>query len=440
MSKMNSFNNISKALYTSFLTLVLVVCSLAPSLGQGKKALETAKDYEHKAQVAYERGDVADAFSYYNYALWTLKEEYKGDKELTKEYIRCLLKVSTVAFEIGQLDDAKSSLVEAREVGEANYHKHDPMLGNVYKRVGDMYLEEGDCNQALDFYEMSYKIYHKFSNEYPGELAGVIYKKAYILNHYKHEMDKAYKECLRAIDLGVKESKNNPDLGDYFSECGLIEFVRGNFDDSYNFFLNALAIKERHLGHDDKEVGKAYEEFGAVNWELHRYDSAMYYYEQARGIYDHVYPNVHSHIEAAEFNDHPLVYVEVDEDSTQHHDCMKKDLDIDNISLQNRNRRVARIYTSIGESYAHLNSYDLAIDSYGKAVDIYEEVFPGGNEEVADAYEKMAESYDLNGDREKAKSTYSACADMREATLGPDHPKTRKARNNANKVPSSRDN
>lgn len=408
-----------------------MVVSNNASFAQNSKVLETAKEYEKRADNAYERGEIGDAFSYYNYALWELKKIYKGDDVMTKEYIKCLLKVSTLAFQIEQFDEAKKSLIEAKEVAEATYHKHDPELANVYKRVGDMYLEEQDCNTALDFYEMSTKIYHKYEHEYPGALAAVLYKKAYILNHYKHEMDKALKECSKAIDLGVEESKNNPDLGDYFSECGLIEFVRGNFQDSYNYFLNALAIKERVLGHETKDVGKAYEEFGAVNWELHRYDSAMYYYEQARDIYDHVYKDVHSHVEAVEFNSHELVYVEVDNDSTEHHDCMKKDLNIDNISLNSKNRNIARTYSHVAESYTHLSNYELAAKSYNKAIDIYEEVFPGGNTEVADTYEKLGEVYQLDNDIDSAKKAYGECAQMREEALGPDHELTRKAKNNA---------
>lgn len=411
------------------LMVVLFVCSL--TIGQTAKVLETAKEYELRADNAYSRGEVADAFSYNNYALWELKKKYKGDEILTEEYLKCLLKVSSLAYELEQLDDAKNHLIEAKAVAEASYHKHDPKLGKVYKHLGDLYLVEDDCNTALDFYELSFKIYHKFEHEYPKEMAGVLYKKAYILNHYKHEMEKALKECSKAIDFGVEASRNNPDLGDYFSECGLIEFVQGNYQDSYNYFLNALKIKEKHLGHETKDVGKAYEEFGAVNWELHRYDSAMYYYEQARDIYDHVYKDVHSHVEAAEFNSHELVYLEVDDDTSQHHDCMKQDLDIDNITLQNKNRNVARTYAHVAESYTHLNNYKLAAQSYNKAIIIFDEVFPGGNTEVADTYEKLGEAYKMDNDIENAKKAYTNCANLREENLGADHALTQKARNNA---------
>lgn len=391
-------------------------------------ALTKAKDFEHQGDQAYGQGQINDAFVSYRQSLKILKENHAGNKDILNEYVDCLIKVSTRAYESGLKDTAVAHLEDALKVGAANYDHKEPRLGRIYYKRADVYLAKGDYNTALDYYEKSFKVFHKKQHEYPADMAHVIYKKAYILNHYKHEMDKAYKACVQAIDLGVEDSNDNPELGDYFSECGLIEFVRGNYNDSYDFFLNALSIKENQLGHDHEKVGIAYEEFAAVNFELHRYDSAMYFFNEARDIYDKVYDHPESHIEVVNYNDQALAYLELDADTSQHHNSMKKELDLSFITLTKNDKKVAEAYMHIAEVYEHQENYELAISSYKAAIDVFQEVYVHNNAEVAMAYDHLGKVYEKNGNPEKAKEAYTEYARILEEVLGADDLLTRKAK------------
>lgn len=232
---------------------------------------------------------------YYNFAKEKCKTGFK------KEAISYAEKVFNIADKTGDfyqevfagnhlntvrflLED--NQFYKAIRVGESyleRYKEQNKKLVKLYRRMGNAYMEIGDFQQAIDFYDKSLYMLKSFKND--TELSRVLISKLmlYISLHdsqYYGEIEEL-KNQLEILDLSDFEisAKNKKaiglNLGTYYSD-------QEKYQDAIKEYKKVLALSETEEGKDTINIAKSLINIGSSYEDIEEIEASKKYLTEAQ--------------------------------------------------------------------------------------------------------------------------------------------------------------
>jgi tetratricopeptide (TPR) repeat protein len=129
---------------------------------------DTARDLNSLGEILLEQHDLKNAFRLFNRAMDLYQEVHKSLKESSTEvdlgYAQSACNLGEVFRQQSDLDNAKTLLLEhAIQVYEPVYNKKGhPNLANCYQRMGAVFQDEDNIEEAKGFYNRALTIYQKY--------------------------------------------------------------------------------------------------------------------------------------------------------------------------------------------------------------------------------------------------------------------------------------
>ena len=208
--------------------------------------------------------------------------------------------------------------------------------------------------------------------------------------------DEALAVSLRQVAI-VEELKGadsvDADAAKSYNHIGRVYEAQGDYDRAMEYFLKALAIREKVLGTEHSDTAASYNNIGLVYDYKDDYDRALEYHLKALAIYEKVLGTEHS--------------------------------------------ATAMSYNNIGIVYAVKGDHDRALEYHLKALAIREKVLGTEHSDTASSYNNIGNVCYDKGDYGRALEYYLKAYNVYKKKLGADHPDTKMAERNINRVKSA---
>jgi tetratricopeptide (TPR) repeat protein len=319
-------------------------------------------------------------------------------------------------------------------------------LATVYNNLGNVYISQGDCLQALEYYDQARKIYEALGLEeskaisynnlgaifvFQGEFAEALtyYHKAHmILEHLQlwpdlatsyhnigfvyaslgkygealqyHQQAREIQECL-GLDVDVASS---------YTHIGFIYHSQKSYPLALEYYDRARKIRER-LGLE-LDLAESYNNIGHLYAMQHRLDQALGYHHQAQEILERLGLEVNL---AVSYNNIALVYTAQGHPASALRYYKQAQEIQERLGLQ---ADLARTYNNIGCTYAAGEHPEQALWYYERARDIQARLELEAH--LAITLENSGQLYYEQGDYRKAEESFSLALKIREKFQHPE--------------------
>ena len=237
----------------------------------------------------------------------------------------------------------------------------------------------------------------------------------------KKELLKYYLEKYRGLE--DHESMRSFEL--VLKILELNSFVHCLPSDELNFFYvkftELLTLYRNEFDNSAFDIAFIYNSQG-------EYDKAVYWYQKARDISEHVLGLEHPDTVAI-YNNIANVYHDKN-DYTMALSWHKKAIEIYEKVLGVEHLNTAASYNNIATVYCNQNDYTTALSWYEKALKIFEKVLGVEHPNTSVMYNNIASAYYNQGDYDEALDLFQKALAIREYVLGKDHPDTATVYNN----------
>jgi Tfp pilus assembly protein PilF len=183
-----------------------------------------------------------------------------------------------------------------------------------------------------------------------------------------------FKKAEEVFENLFKRTTDELEKGHIFFQLGQINDNLHDYNKALRFYQDALTIYKNKLNLDHPNIATCYNNIGLVYDNANDHDKALPYYEEALEIYRKTLPDNHPNIATAS-NSIGMIYNTMG-DYSKALSCCKKALDIFEKELSAIHPLVATSYNNIGLIYANMKKYTEASTSYKRAVEIGEQILP----------------------------------------------------------------
>jgi len=191
-------------------------------------------------------------------------------------------------------------------------------------------------------------------------------------------------------------------------------------DEAIRLAEQALAIRERILGTDHRDVAAAINKLAVNYWGKGDYTKAEPLYERALAILERVLGPEHPRV-AATLDNLAILY-----DSKGYYEkaepLHRRALSIQEKALGPEDPEVAVYINNLAILYTIISDYDKAEPLFRRSLAISEKALGPEHPEIARPLNNLANLYYDKGDYVKAESLYKRALTIWEKTLGPEHP------------------
>ena len=232
-----------------------------------------------------------------------------------------------------------------------------------------------------------------------------------------------FEEALSYCDTAKTLTKNNvsdPIANVYvFNNLGSIYFGLGNFEQSLEFFSQALSTLSSSSLTEKEFTGTLLNNIGVVLAKNGNYEGALSYYQRSLNIREAFLGKTHFLVGQV-YNNIGDIYSKLGDYETAL-DNSKKGLEINLLSLGENHPDVALSYSNIGFYYLNLGDIPKALENCTKAMSIFDKAGMSNSLNAAKCYSNLGNAYHLNRDFDTSVSYMQKAIEVCEQLLPPIH-------------------
>lgn len=305
------------------------------------------------AEDAYNRADYPGAIALYRQLKNSLDEN--EDQPLL---IDCAIGISKSNLALGKFNDAISECTTGLGMAESSGSSTNNQMAELYKLLGEAYLNSGLNEQALDKFRLSARFTEQKNNLFYADLmeeTGLAY-----WNSGNDQLALEHHNLALATRNDLLPERHEL-IADSYVNLGLVTLEEDYFN-TLIYLKKALSIYEEKFGSEHLKVANVYFNLGLANLENKTLTQATTYFKKVEDIYKEIYPQ-----------DHP---------------------------------NKAIIQSTLARIDYELKDYEQAIGKFDKAAGIYQNIYGERHPELADTYGRIGEVYRDKGDYRKAIEFY----------------------------------
>ena len=214
--------------------------------------------------------------------LWASKTDY--DKE---KYSRLLFAYASFLDDYGMYYDAgQVYLYQIIPLAEEIYGTNHDSTATDYNETGEMYLNQGDYPQALEYYQKALARNEKVLGKEHRDTAAS-YNNIGRVYYAQGNYPQALEYYQKALEIREKVlGKEHPYTSTSYNNLGLVYKAQGDYPQALEYYQKALEIREKGLGKEHSSTASTYNNIGAVYYNQGNYPKALEYYQKALAIHE----------------------------------------------------------------------------------------------------------------------------------------------------------
>ena len=333
-------------------------------------------------------------------------------------------------YRLGEVLGKMSQFQKAQEVYEMLLEQATEEGGKspIYHQLGLMKYEQGEYQEAIEFYEKSFAIEEKITPLRHTNLA-MSYNNISSVYSSMGEYPKALSSLEKALAIQEQSlPSNHRDLANSYNNVGAVYDNMGEYPKALSYYEKALLIWQQSLPSNHPNLAGSYNNIGAVYDKMGEYPKALSSHEKALAIKQQSLPPNHPDL-AASYNNIGNVYDHMGEYPKALY-YNEKALAIQQQLLPSKHPDLARSYTSIGNVHDRMGEYPKAFSSHEKALAIWQQSLPSNHPNLAMCYNNIGNVYDSMGEYPKALSYYEKSLAIDQQSLSCNHPDLATSYNN----------
>ncbi|CAF0818184.1 unnamed protein product [Adineta steineri] len=289
-----------------------------------------------------------------------------------------------------------------------------------YHQLGAVKHNQGDYQQAIEYYKQGLRIQEKTLPENHPLLA-TSYNNIGLVYDHMGEYSNALSFYEKAFEIDEKTlPANHPSLATSCNNIGLVYDNMGDYSKALSFYEKALEIQEETLPANHPSLAISYNNIGATYRQMGEYPKALSFYEKALGIKQKTLPSSHPSLAISHGNIGSM-YSKMEEYSKAL-SFYEKALEIQKETLPANHPDMATSYSNIGNVYDSMGEYSKALSFYEKALEIQEKTLPANHPSLATSYNNLGFLYENMKEYSKALSYFERALDILKVSLPPNHP------------------
>lgn len=204
----------------------------------------------------------------------------KSGKENSPESAQNLSYLGSLYFSTGKMKQAEDNQMMALQIREKIFPKDSPEIAASYNDLGLVYSQTNP-DKALEYYEMALPIYKKIFGDIHAKVAvastniGAMYNQLELYGDAQNNFETALAIWKRLYPNGhPNQALVLITLGNTYSKLK-------NPKAAKSYYKNALGQYQKAYGTKHPDLASAYNQLGPLALEENKFDSALYYYQQA---------------------------------------------------------------------------------------------------------------------------------------------------------------
>lgn len=267
--------------------------------------------------------------------------------------------------------DNKMTVKQFLEFGYSIYDEKDKSF-KTYSNIASVYKEQGDIDNALNFYFKALAICKQMDGERSNEIIE-IYNNIAMVYQDMGRVDEALEIYCKVIKINNEMIKeNNPNMASTYSNMASIYRQKKEYDKALNLYHKVLIILEEMYKEGHPSIAATYSNIAFVYRELKRYAEALEYNYQALIINEKILGSEHPN--------------------------------------------TAILYNNIAEIYDLQGKYEEALSLYKRVLEVYENVMGKEHSIIASIYNKIAFIYQRQAKYEMSLSFYKKAMEIQQKT------------------------
>jgi tetratricopeptide (TPR) repeat protein len=282
-------------------------------------------------------------------------------------------------------------------------------------RLGELMMKLGHFDKAEELYEILLK---QTTNR--GEKGHLFQQLGWIKDN-QGEYEEAIEYYEKSLNIEQKTlPANHPDLATSYNNIGAVYNNMGDYSEALSYYEKALKIYQKSLPEDHPNLATSYNNIGTMYDNMGKYSQALSYYEKALEIRQKTLPQNHPSL-ATSFKNIGAVYEKMGEYS-EALSYYKKSLEISQKTLPADHPDLASSYNNMGSVYENMKEYSKALSYYEKALEIRQKTLQN-HPSLATSYNNIGSLYCKMSEYSKALPCYQRALDvLQRARLPPNHP------------------
>jgi tetratricopeptide (TPR) repeat protein len=169
-------------------------------------------------------------------------------------------------------------------------------IAGLYCCIGNVYREQGNDNEAMDYYNIAIDYYRQAHAENHPHMAALYHGVASIHHDYKNYVEALnyYKQSL-AIQEKYLPSAHS-DIATNYDSIGTIHRHFREYDLAMNQHRRALEVRQKSLPSEHPDIGTSYKNMGLLYEARKEWSQALMYYRKAADIFRHSLSSQHPNV------------------------------------------------------------------------------------------------------------------------------------------------
>ncbi|WP_213150951.1 tetratricopeptide repeat protein [Neochlamydia sp. AcF95] len=321
-------------------------------------------------------------------------------KEANPQDSRVLSALGDIYLEQGNLEQAAEYSNKALAIDRKIFGKHHPMVSRDYNNLGAIYQVQGHLDKATDYSNRALAIDLKlYSEDYP--TVAIYYSNLGAIYQAQGNLDKAVEHSTKALAIDLKLfGENHPMVAIYYNNLGSIYQAQGNLDKAAECSNKALGINLKLFGENHPKVASCYNNIGQIYQEQGNLEKAAEYSNKALIINLKLFGENHPMVAVYYSNLGAIYHVQGNLDKAA--ECSNKALGINLKNFGENHLKVAGDYNNLGQIYQAQGNLDKAAECSNKGLGINLKLFGENYPKVAIYYHNLGAIYKEQGNLEKA--------------------------------------
>jgi CHAT domain-containing protein len=204
----------------------------------------------------------------------------KSGKENSPEAAQNLAYLGSLFYSTGKMKQAEDNQMMALQIRQKAFSNDSPEIAASYNDLGLVY-SQADPDKALEYYEKALPIYKKIFGETHAKVAvastniGAMYNQLELYGDAQNNFETALSIWKKLYPNGhPNQALVLITLGNTYSKLKNAKAAKA-------YYKNALSQYKKAYGSKHPDIASAYNQLGPLALEENKFDSALYFYQQA---------------------------------------------------------------------------------------------------------------------------------------------------------------
>jgi tetratricopeptide (TPR) repeat protein len=326
---------------------------------------------------------------------------------------------------MGSLKEALALMSRAQNIREQYHVLKTPELAQTLNSIGVIEGEMGHYQKAMQSFEDALYVFQQPSSNptSTNSQLQIATTKSNIgwVQYLRGNYEESHKYHLEALDIRAKLlPKKHALIADNLNALGALRHAQGRYDEAKKLYTEALIMRQQTLPDRHPSVASSCQSLGNLELENGRYENALELYEKAHSIYSDTFGEDHSFV-ASSYKSIGSVFLE-----NSNHD---KALEYFELARQILIRNLLEKHPSVGECYHFIGIvherkalYRQAIANYEKALDIFSNHLAVDHPSLSKIFMSMANTYMRTGDYQQAEMNLQRAHSIQKDAYSTYHP------------------